>query len=106
MVASSLVRLCSLLVLLLPVCWTHSQSSPPHIHRGRNTTSGDDVANGSQGKKAEGHSAHTLSLRFLGWDPPPWFHMLETSSSNQLPLLFCVVRASPACVKIGHNFVW
>ena len=37
-----------------------------------------------EGKKAEGHSAHTLSLRFLGWDPPPWFHMFGSTAASVL----------------------
>ena len=41
-----------------------------------------------EGKKAEGHSAHTLSLRFLGWDPPPWFHMFGSTAASVL----CVLR--------------
>ena len=43
---------------------------------------------GARGKKAEGHSAHTLSLRFLGWDPPPWFHMFGSTAASVL----CVLR--------------
>ena len=43
----------------------------------------------------------THSLRFLGWDPP----RSSLVSHVRINCRFGVVRASPACVKIGHNFV-
>ena len=98
MVASSLVP-CSSSSRLL--CWTHSQSSPPpHMHRGRNTTSGDDVANESQGGEEGGGAlrSHTLS-------PLPGMGSSSLVSHVRINCRFGVVRASPACVKIGHNFV-
>ena len=93
------------LLLLVPcssclLSWTHSQSSSPHMHRGRNTTSGDDVANGSRGGEEGGGAlrSHTLS-------PLPGMGSSSLVSHVRINCRFCVVRASPACVKHAHHFL-